>query len=155
MRVKIIKCSRASYWYADKIGNEFEVENSNYPDRYKVSNHSTNLIDKTDVIEIPSESTGIKYDDGKPNWSLLDLKATEELVKVLTFGATKYSPYNWQKLENFEERYLAAALRHLTAHQSGEKYDPDSGLLHLAHAECCLHFLIWNELKKEEKNNGS
>jgi len=26
MKVKILKCSRDAYWYADKIGEEFEID---------------------------------------------------------------------------------------------------------------------------------
>jgi len=33
-------------------------------------------------------------------------------------------------------------LRHLTAWWAGEDLDPESGLHHLAHAACCLMFLL-------------
>jgi hypothetical protein len=51
--------------------------------------------------------------------------------------------YAWQKVPNAKERYFAALMRHLTAWWDGERADPESGLHHLAHAGCCLLFLIW------------
>lgn len=60
---------------------------------------------------------------------------------MLQHGAAKYGENNWQKVEP-RSRYIAAALRHLNAHQQGERNDPETGLSHLAHATCCLLFLL-------------
>jgi hypothetical protein len=86
---------------------------------------------------------GEKLDTGKTRWSLLPWKETEQLVRVLDFGAKKYSVDNWQQVPNARERYFDAALRHLVAWKSGEELDPESGLPHLAHAGCCVLFLLW------------
>jgi hypothetical protein len=69
-----------------------------------------------------------------------------EVAKVLTFGAAKYGENNWQGLDAFSQRYLAALLRHVFAYGSGEKADPESGLPHLAHAACCALFLLSREV---------
>ncbi len=79
-----------------------------------------------------------------------------EVARVLTFGATKYGPNNWQKVTPFEDRYYAAALRHLGASDMGDEKDAESGLLHVAHAACCVLFLIsksvgFDALKKVPK----
>lgn len=95
---------------------------------------------------------GIKYDGEKPRWDLLPLRPIREIVKVLTYGAKKYSDYNWTRVEPFKERYFAALMRHLDAWRTdGETHDPESGLHHLAHAGCCLVFLLWYELIRGEK----
>ena len=97
----------------------------------------------------------VKYDNGKPRWSLLPFKAVSEIVKVLTYGANKYSDNNWHevvKAPDGADRYFSAMLRHLTAWREGEKADPESGLSHLAHAGCCLIFLLWREYEQEETN---
>lgn len=86
--------------------------------------------------------TGVKDDGGKLMWHLLPWKAVGALVSVLTFGAKKYSPNGWKAVPNAKDRYLAAALRHVSAHATGEKVDPESGLSHLSHAMCNIAFLI-------------
>lgn len=90
---------------------------------------------------------GRKYDTGKPDYTLLPWDAVEEIVKVLDFGARKYARDNWKHVEGAETRYLAAALRHITAHARGEKDDPETGVSHLAHAGCCILFLLSLEKK--------
>lgn len=88
---------------------------------------------------------GVKYDSDKPRWSLLPFKALQEVVEVLTFGAKKYAADNWKHVPQAQERYIDAAYRHLADWNSGEKKDPETGKSHLAHAVCCLLFLLWFE----------
>jgi hypothetical protein len=86
----------------------------------------------------------VKRDDGKTEWHLLPMDVLEDVVRVLMFGARKYpSADNWKRVPNARIRYYDAALRHLTAWQRGEANDPETGLPHLAHAQCCLTFLGW------------
>lgn len=88
---------------------------------------------------------GVKYDQDKPRWDLLEYQEIEELVKVLTMGAKKYSDQNWKLIDNIPDRYFAAAMRHLTSWRKGDKLDNESGLPHLAHAMACLMFMMWND----------
>lgn len=88
-----------------------------------------------------TSAKGLKFDSDKPRMDLLPPRAIVDVAKVLTFGAKKYAPGNWKHVENAEERYMAAALRHLMAHQAGELTDPESGLSHLSHATTCLLFI--------------
>lgn len=92
---------------------------------------------------------GRKYDTGKPMWNLLPLKTLEQVVEILTFGAEKYGANNWQNVTPFNERYYAAMMRHIAAWQGGEVFDRESGKSHLAHAACCLMFLMWGEEHKK------
>ena len=85
---------------------------------------------------------GVKYDKEKPDYSLIPPSALEDMVKVLTFGAEKYDRHNWKKLDNLEDRYFAAAQRHLWAVMRGETHDPESGEHHYAHALCCIMYLL-------------
>jgi hypothetical protein len=91
---------------------------------------------------------GRKDDQGKLQWSLLPVKPVEAVLRVLMFGAKKYTPGNWMRVENAEERYFDAALRHLMAWRAGEKRDPESGQPHLAHAGCCILFMLWFEIHR-------
>lgn len=86
---------------------------------------------------------GVKYDASKPRWSLLPTGTMEEVIKVLEYGANKYSPDNWKKVPQMEVRYYDAAMRHIDAYWQGEYLDEESGQPHLAHAVCCLLFLMW------------
>ena len=85
---------------------------------------------------------GKKYDSGKRRWGLMPWGALGHVVDVLQFGAEKYGPHNWIHVENARERYTDALLRHVTARQMGHVLDPESGRPHLAHAACCILFLI-------------
>jgi hypothetical protein len=88
-------------------------------------------------------SEGVKYDTSKPRWSLIPNGTLEEVIKVLEYGANKYSPDNWKKVPEMEVRYYDAAMRHIDSYWQGEYLDEESGQPHLAHAVCCLLFLMW------------
>jgi hypothetical protein len=89
-----------------------------------------------------AETQGRKDDGGKPRWDLLPFAALEDVARVLEFGARKYAPDNWRKVEGWRWRYTRAGFGHLAAFARGEKLDPESGLPHLAHAACCLLFIL-------------
>ncbi len=84
---------------------------------------------------------GVKYDQGKRRWDLLPWRATEEIVKVMEFGAKKYGDHNWQKGMKWS-RLFSATCRHLFAWWRGEDKDPETGLSHIAHAACCILFIL-------------
>jgi hypothetical protein len=89
-----------------------------------------------------AEGVGVKYDGGKPQWSLMPWDALTEVVDVLTYGAKKYSPDNWKIVPNARQRYIDAGFRHFTAYAAGEKNDSETDMNHLAHAMCCMLFLL-------------
>ena len=78
---------------------------------------------------------GVRYDEGKPRMDLLPGDALVEIAKVLTHGANKYSPRNWEKGMDWHKLY-APIQRHLWKWWQGEELDKESGLHHLAHAAC-------------------
>ena len=83
----------------------------------------------------------LKFDQDKAPMSLLSSEALHQTALVLAFGKQKYAAHNWRA--GFEwSRPLSAALRHILAFQDGEDRDPESGLSHLAHAMCCIMFLL-------------
>ena len=108
--------------------------------------------------EKPSETTenikqlhlpGMKYDEGKPNLSLVFggfNKALLDVGYIGTFGARKYTPNGWKDVESLYERYSSALLRHMFAAMSPrvkDIYDNETGRLHLAH-------VAWNALALTE-----
>lgn len=93
-------------------------------------------------------ATGVKNDTEKPRMDLLDPEFLFETAQVMTFGAKKYAPNNWRGGMPWS-RLFSAMMRHLWAFWHGEDADPETGFSHLAHAACCLMFLVWH------KNNRS
>lgn len=85
--------------------------------------------------------TALKFDTNKLPLNLLSTEAMNQTAAVLAFGAEKYAAHNWRAGFAWS-RPLAAAMRHLTAFNDGEDRDPESGLSHLAHAACCIMFLL-------------
>lgn len=97
-----------------------------------------------------SNITGIKFDKEKLQWHLLPMKVLEPVMRVLMFGAKKYAPDNWMHVKP-KSRYYDACMRHMTAWQSGEINDKETGENHLAHAIASLIFLLWHD--RQEKDN--
>lgn len=97
-------------------------------------------------------SGAIKHDQDKPDYSLIPTEALDEIAAVWTFGQRKYAAFNWTKGFAWR-RPLAASLRHIYAFLRGEDRDPESGLLHLAHAVCCLMMVITFYKTKTGKDN--
>ncbi len=87
---------------------------------------------------------GLKHDKGKPDFSLLPWESIEEVVKVMDFGAKKYQRDNWRQVKHAKCRYFAAAVRHIITEWwvHGRTKDEESGYHPLAHAVCCLLFLM-------------
>ncbi|WP_051018506.1 dATP/dGTP diphosphohydrolase domain-containing protein [Bartonella queenslandensis] len=88
-----------------------------------------------------------KNDDGKARLELIPPLALMEIGRVLEFGAKKYGENNWRKGAHWS-RFHGAALRHLLSWFEGEDKDSESGLSHLAHAACCILFLMEFEAKQ-------
>lgn len=92
---------------------------------------------------IKNAAGGVKGDGGKhqPRLLLRSMpNSVEKVSRVLTYGANKYSPDNWRLVE--DDRYWDALYRHLLADAQGEAVDAETGESHLAHALCCLFFLL-------------
>ena len=87
-----------------------------------------------------SEGTGLRYNQGKPRYDLVHTWAHEQMVNVLTAGAKKYAPRNWEGGMEWS-KVLASLKRHLAAIENGEDFDKETGELHAAHLACNAHFL--------------
>ena len=89
-----------------------------------------------------NDTNGRKFDTGKLQYGLLPPEALRQVVEVLTYGATKYAPDNWRYVPEAKRRYFDAAQRHIWEWKAGEANDSETGASHLAHAICCLMFLL-------------
>jgi len=81
-----------------------------------------------------------RFNQGKPQYSLIDLQSLEPMARTLEFGAKKYARDNWKKGMPISE-ILNSMMRHIAAIQSGEMIDPESGLPHIGHIQCNALFL--------------
>lgn len=93
-----------------------------------------------------------KYDGDKLRFDLIPPEALEALAAVYTMGAGKYDDRNWEKGLSWS-RVFAAVQRHLWSFWKGEDEDPESGLLHLAHAAWGCFALIHHSLLRRNKDD--
>jgi len=84
---------------------------------------------------------GVKYDGGKPRFTLIPPTFLLEVAKVMTAGSDKYADFNWVFVKDAKKRYHDALQRHINAVLRGEQFDEETGLSHYAHATCCIAFL--------------
>ena len=105
-----------------------------------------NLAFEADPLGIDAHDAGAKLDKGKPRLGLVlgDFSnALEQVGRVGTYGATKYSDHGWKSVSDGQARYTDAMLRHLFTELGGEVFDPDTGLYHAAQT-------AWNALARLE-----
>jgi hypothetical protein len=110
------------------------------------SSEIPNINNECDPFGVPSDEPGAKLDQGKPMAGRLlgaFSNALTAVAEVGTFGANKYTEGGWQFVQDGVKRYEDAGMRHWLKRHSGEEYDNDSGLLHVAHE-------TWNALAKLE-----
>jgi hypothetical protein len=87
---------------------------------------------------------GDRFNSGKPQWSLVDFKSLEPMVKVLEYGKEKYGLGNWQKgLDN--KAICESLLRHVFSYLDGELIDSESGISHIGHIQANAIFLEYME----------
>lgn len=83
---------------------------------------------------------GLRFNQGKQRYELLHPVAQEGIVKVLSKGAEKYAPKNWEKGMSWSS-VVASLKRHLAEFEKGIDYDEETKLLHIDHIQCNAHFL--------------
>jgi hypothetical protein len=93
----------------------------------------------------------MKFDEGKVDWAILPFGAIEEIIKVLKFGEGKYARGNFADKGGLNyTRLINALMRHTIAFGRGEDNDPETGLSHMAHAGCCVIFLLHYIVNKDK-----
>lgn len=122
------------------------------------------------------QNKGLRYNEGKLQWSLMHWESLSPMIEVLMYGAHKYSVFednngnkifgkdvsvedskklkllssgrdNWKK--GFPEVELwDSFLRHTAAIRDGEELDPESGLSHIGHLFCNLLFISYQQNNK-------
>jgi len=101
-----------------------------------------------------SRSYERKFDNGKLRWDLLPWDSVEQIVDILTYGEKKYDADSWKLVDDAENRYFSALLRHLIAYKQGEDIDQESSKLHLAHVATNALFLLWFNMQRDMSNQS-
>ncbi|CAJ0901494.1 hypothetical protein R6138_04589 [Ralstonia thomasii] len=96
------------------------------------------MATRKQVTKKAAPAGGMKFDGGKPRFSLLRFgcaRALEGVAKVLTFGAAKYEAHSWRTVPEGIDRYWSAYERHATriAKYGLLSVDPESGELDIDH----------------------
>ena len=137
-----VRWEKRQWVFKDNI-DQYRIPEQPIPE-WKEEPMATELSCRTehDPNGLAQNEPGAKLDAGKIQAALVlggFAKALEEVSKVGTFGAKKYSPNGWKSVKDGVNRYSDAMMRHWLAHQSGELIDADSGLSHLSQ-------VAWNAL---------
>ena len=120
----------------------------------------------------------LRYNIGKPQWSLVHYESIEPMIRVLEYGAHKYSIFEDDKgfqytgaqvsvqdvetmnltlvssgKDNWKKqmdlkKILESLQRHVAALMDGEENDPESGLPHMGHIQC--NAMFYNYHNKHE-----
>lgn len=137
--------------YANPIVDDAWIKPGVFNQAFKPFNRSTVQLPSVqpfngerDPAGLGAHEPGAKLDAGKVRAGLVlggFARALLEVSKVGTFGAAKYSPTGWIRVEGGVDRYTDALHRHLLAEAIGEALDDQTDLLHAAHA-------AWNALAR-------
>lgn len=87
-----------------------------------------------------NEHKGLRFNEGKLRYDLVNPHAHEQMVNILTLGSLKYAERNWE-LGMKWSNVISSLKRHLAAIERGEDFDLETGQLHAAHLTCNAHFL--------------
>ena len=101
------------------------------------------------IISPNINTSGLKYDSGKPRYDLIPADALEEVAKVYTVGAKKYGDRNWEKGLSYS-RLFGSLMRHAWAWWRGERNDKENKLHHLSSVIFCALGLLHYELNSEK-----
>jgi len=109
--------------FKSKISEELITE--------EVSTNDTN-------IEQTKTARAVRNNIGKLRYNLIPPYPMEQIAKLYTYGAKKYSPNNWKKGMPWSE-CVAALKRHLAAFEAVEDYDYDQDCAGCKVGDCNNH----------------
>jgi len=140
MKIKVISCEKPTWWYANKIGKVFDVEEHQYnPSDWfcyglggSLSKIDCEVVQDTVVIGSVSDDVNPKAQIGSyalPMGMISPLFAAHVALGKLN-GAEKYGLANYIGTEVVMSIYLDAIQRHLDKIKMGEVVDEVDGVNH-------------------------
>lgn len=96
----------------------------------------------------------LRFNQGKPDYTLLDFQSLEPMVRVLEFGARKYARDNWRK-GLAKENILGSLQRHVgklidKVNQGKDEVDDETGIHEIGHIFCNCMFYSALHVNKQE-----
>lgn len=91
----------------------------------------------------------LRYNEGKPEWTLVDFDSLEPMVRVLEYWMKKYTVGdvtgrdNWKKPMD-KKKILDSLMRHLVRLMADEELDSESKLQHIGHILCNAMFYSYH-----------
>lgn len=118
MKVKVIKASLYTYWYADRIGEIFDVRESDY--NYVCNDQYEHAFNKDDVEIIEDNSV---FDIKKDKWFIYT--PTHEISNLVQNWLFDQG-FVWQHHEDTSVRYTSSLYLKLSPHATGAFCHTDS-----------------------------
>ena len=85
----------------------------------------------------------MRFNEWKPEWTLIDFPSLEPLVRVLEYWAKKYDKSNWKKPMD-KNQIIDSLIRHLVRVMEDEELDSESWLPHVWHILANAMFLSYH-----------
>jgi hypothetical protein len=99
-----------------------------------------------------ADGGGLRYNADKVRLELIPPDWFWALGQVLTRGAIKYDTRNWERGMPWSTM-IGCSLRHIVKFMCGERYDPETGCHHLAHAAWNCLALMTYDIRKIGQND--
>ena len=119
-----------------------------------------NFVKPTEELGEGMDGGGKRMNKGKLRMELLPPEWTVALADVMTQGAKKYDPRNWEEGMSWSSM-IGCVMRHMSKFQAGERYDGDkfdkaagtTGCHHLAMAAWNILALMTYDLREIGEND--
>ena len=133
-----------------------------------------------ETTEPENRDKALRYNEGKPKWSLVHYESMIPMIRVLEYGRHKYSIYKdkegnlkkgvdipmsdvktreltveYDAKNNWmkpmnETEILESMQRHLAALMDGEEFDQESGISHMGHIQANAMFYNYHHNKNKQ-----
>lgn len=143
--------TKLKYWRNRKMTDDTdkrELTSKELQERMVSGIHPDSKLGRIAADIAASRKLGAAKDDiGKLQWGLMPWDALTGIMRILMYGAKKYTARNWEQGFDYSRLYSALQRHLISWWQLREKDDPESRLPHLWHAGCCILFLIAHEIR--------
>ena len=130
-------------------GNEFEISDVSENSEDGIPRIKLNGAKYLYIPDFFEPVASLRYNTGKPQWSLVHMNSLVPMIRVLEYGALKYAPFNWQKPTE-RETIINSMQRHMAALIDGDEIDSESGLPHIGHIMANALFYSYHFVEKEK-----